>query len=100
MTSRISVLIPLLACVAASHAVAGTPADRLDVVGIRTGMTEAEVMAALKAHNPGLQLKRTMGFYTYRDGVTTHRTPEYLRILQALPRDPLTEPGRAEWVSS
>lgn len=77
------ILLAALVC-SAGAAVAGTASERFEIAGLRTGMTEAQVVAALKAHNPALQLQRTMGFYNYRDGVNSHRSPEYLSILIAV----------------
>jgi hypothetical protein len=83
----------LLGLVAASSH-AGTASDRFEIAGLRTGMTETEVVAALKAHDAGLQLQRTLGHFTYRDGVTTHRSPDYLSMIFAAPRDTVAHPER------
>lgn len=86
-----------LACLLAlgtATARAGTATDRFEIAGIRTGMTEAEVVAALKAHDATLQLQRTLAHYTYRDGVTSHRSPEYLSQIFAAPRDTVAHPER------
>ncbi|MDR2195897.1 MAG: hypothetical protein LBE50_04760 [Gallionellaceae bacterium] len=68
-------------CFAFALAMASVPAaaqSAFDVVGIRPGMTEAEAMAALKAHRPGMQVQKRNMRYDFRDGVQTHYTAEFL----------------------
>ncbi len=50
----------------------------MDIAGIRIGMTEAEVVKALKAFDAGAQVKRNMASYPYFDGVNSLQTPEFL----------------------
>lgn len=54
-----------------------------DVVGLRFGMDEAQVRAALKAHVPNAFMMETKGSYRYRDGSAQHETPPYLSKLTA-----------------
>lgn len=55
-----------------------------DVVGLRTGMSEAEAMAALSAHRQGAQVyKRTMS-HTFNDGVQQRNTPSFLHELRVV----------------
>ncbi len=58
----------------------------LDVAGIKLGMTEAQVRAALQAFDPDLKITTTQGFFNYSDGVDhTLKTPEFLDKLEATP---------------
>lgn len=55
-----------------------------DIVGIKLGMTEAEVRGALKAFDPGLKLTSVMSVFNYSDGVNhILKTPEFLDRLKA-----------------
>jgi hypothetical protein len=57
----------------------GASADKLDLVGIRLGMTEAEVAGAIKAFDPAAkQTSRRMAHYPYSDGVSGFQTPAFL----------------------
>ena len=59
------------------------PIERMDVVGIRLGMTEAEVMRALKAFSPKMQsANRRLEQFTYSDGVNGFDTPAFLSELE------------------
>lgn len=70
-------LAPLLT-VLALQAQPATANPAWDVVGIRPGMSETQVMAALSAHRAGAQVhKRTMSF-TFSDGVQQINTASFL----------------------
>jgi hypothetical protein len=54
-----------------------------EIAGIRLGMTEAEVRAALKAFDPGLKITPVRGVFNYSDGVNPIlKTPEFLDRLE------------------
>lgn len=54
-------------------------AEKLDIVGIKLGMTEAEVANAIKAFDGrARQVSRRMAHYPYSDGVTGFQTPAFL----------------------
>jgi hypothetical protein len=62
----------------------GTAPEKLDVVGIRLGMTEAEVRGALKAFDPELKIAAVTGVFNYSDGVNhALKTPGFLDRLEA-----------------
>jgi len=68
---------------AASAQTQGVSADKLDITGIRLGMTEAEVTRAIKAFDPNAQLvNKRMAHYPYSDGVTGFQTPAFLDELE------------------
>lgn len=69
----------LMACVMTVASVLPAAAQStFDVVGVRPGMTEAEVMSALTAHRPGMRVsKRSMSF-SFRDGVQQINTESFL----------------------
>ncbi|MBN9373400.1 hypothetical protein JNX00_05550 [Hydrogenophaga sp. YM1] len=49
-----------------------------DIVGLRPGMSEAEAMAALTAHRPGMRVQKRNMTYNYSDGVQQLNTPPFL----------------------
>jgi hypothetical protein len=58
-------------------------ADKADIVGLRLGMTEAEVMAALKAFDSRVQVaQKRMARYRYSDGINGLQTPPFLDELE------------------
>ncbi len=60
-----------------------TAKDKLDVAGIRIGMTEAETMNALKAFDPSTKVtRRSTATFSYSDGVNIKETPEFLDLLE------------------
>ncbi len=68
---------------AASAQTQGVSADKLDITGIKLGMTEAEVMRAVKAFDANAQLvNKRMAHYPYSDGVTGFQTPAFLNELE------------------
>jgi hypothetical protein len=62
----------------------GTAPEKLDVAGIRLGMTEGEVRGALKAFDPELKVAAVTGVFNYSDGVNhALKTPGFLDRLEA-----------------
>lgn len=55
-----------------------TPAAKLDVAGVRIGMSEAEVVKAVQAFDAGAKVKRTLASFSYYDGVNSLQSPEFL----------------------
>ncbi|QHE84888.1 hypothetical protein [Hydrogenophaga sp. BPS33] len=54
-------------------------ANKLDIVGVKLGMTEAEVTSAIKAFDAGAkQVSRRMAHFPYSDGVNGFQTPAFL----------------------
>ncbi|MBL0943624.1 MAG: hypothetical protein IBJ04_04795 [Hydrogenophaga sp.] len=49
-----------------------------DIVGLRPGMTEAEAMAVLNTHRPGMRVQKRSMTYNYSDGVQQLNTPPFL----------------------
>lgn len=60
-----------------------TPEDKLDIAGIRIGMTEAEARAALAAFDPELEIIPVIAVFDYSDGVNFLKSPEFLDRLEA-----------------
>ena len=55
-----------LACLTPALAqTASTPAAKMDIAGVRIGMTEAEARAALTAFDPSMRIIRTTTRYNY-----------------------------------
>ncbi len=72
----------LFGLVASAHAQT-LAASKMDITGIRLGMSEAEVMGAIKAFDPKAQVtSRRMAHYPYSDGVTGFQTPAFLDELE------------------
>lgn len=62
----------------------GIPEDRMDIAGIRVGMTEAEARAALAAFDATLEVVDVWAEFNYDDGVSyTLKSPEFLDRLEA-----------------
>ncbi len=58
-------------------------ADKTDIVGIKLGMTEAEVTTAIKAFDAGAkQVSRRMAHFAYSDGANGFQTPAFLDELE------------------
>lgn len=53
-------------------------AQQFDIVGLKLGMTEPEVIAAIKAHDPTLKIESTQNTYSYSDGVQQFQTAPFL----------------------
>lgn len=53
-----------------------------DMVGVRLGMTEAEVKAAFVAYDPKGKIIASNSSFNYSDGVQSHRTPAFLDSLE------------------
>lgn len=67
------------AFVAPALAQTATPLSKMDIAGVRIGMTEAEVVKAIQAFDPGAKLSsRSMAYVPYFDGVNHLQTPEFL----------------------
>lgn len=60
----------------------GTPEDKLDIAGIRIGMTEAEVRAALQVFDDTLRIVPVMATFNFSDGVNMLNSPEFLDRLE------------------
>ena len=58
------------------------PDAKLDIAGVRIGMTEAEVRAALTAFDPSLTVTAVASVFNYRDGVNMLQSPEFLDRLE------------------
>lgn len=54
-----------------------------DIVGLRLGMTESEVVAAIKAHDPKLKVITVQSAYSYSDGMQQLQTPPFLSRIEA-----------------
>lgn len=54
-----------------------------DIVGLRLGMTESEVTAAIKAHDPKLKLTSIQSAFNYSDGMQQLKTPAFLSRIEA-----------------
>lgn len=52
--------------------------QQFDIVGLKLGMTEPEVIAAIKAHDPTLKIESQQSTYTYSDGVQQFQTAPFL----------------------
>lgn len=57
--------------------------DAFDIVGLRLGMTEDEVMAALEAYNPDMNYTIVESYYSYSDGVEYFQTENFLAEIHA-----------------
>lgn len=67
---------------AGAHA-QGLPVEKMDVAGIRIGMTEAEVMKALKTFDAGARVvRREVASFPYSDGVNILNSPDFLDMLE------------------
>lgn len=56
-----------------------------DVAGLKLGMTEPQVIAALKAYDSSLKISSLYGYFSYFDGVNHGvRTPEFLDRIETL----------------
>ncbi|MEX6725660.1 hypothetical protein ABU113_14380 [Sphingosinicellaceae bacterium M-36] len=67
---------------------AATPAARMDIAGVRIGMTEAQTRAALTAFDPGMRIIRVTSRYNYAAGEGRPEnlsTPEFLDRLEVQP---------------
>lgn len=58
-------------------------AQQFDILGLKLGMTEPEVIAALKAHDPAFKIESIQSTYTYSDGVQQSQTVPFLSRIQA-----------------
>lgn len=72
-----------LLSVSASAQAQNAPTDKMEVAGLRLGMTEAEATQAIRAFDAKAQLtNRRLSHYAYSDGVTGHQTPAFLSELE------------------
>ncbi len=82
MNVVISVLLCTLVAVPAWSE--GIREDQMDIAGIRIGMTEAEVRAALASFDPQLEIADIWAAFNYSDGVNhVLKSPEFLDRLEA-----------------
>jgi hypothetical protein len=85
---HMKILLSILASAAvalsalASPPAQGAPEEKLDIAGVRIGMTEAEARAALVAFDPGLDISPVMAVFNYSDGVNQLNSPEFLDRLE------------------
>lgn len=78
-----ALMLGVVSGVAAPAQTQGVSAEKLDITGIKLGMTEAEVMRAIKAFDANAQLvNKRMAHYPYTDGVTGFQTPAFLDELE------------------
>lgn len=83
MKAIAAVALATLVGVAASAKAQAISAGKMDITGIRLGMTEAEVAGAIRAFDPKAQLKsRRLAHYPYSDGVNGFQTPAFLDELE------------------
>lgn len=79
----IGIVSAALLSVAASAHAQGVQFNNLDITGIKLGMTEAEVMRAVKAADPTARvMNRIVSYYPYSDGVKGFQTSEFLSELE------------------
>lgn len=79
MKSLAALVVATLAWSAPAWAQTTTPLSRMDIAGVRIGMTEAEVVKAIQAFDPGAKMSsRSMAYIPYFDGVNHLQTPEFL----------------------
>lgn len=58
---------------------AATPLAKMNIAGVRIGMTEAEVVKAVQAFDVSAKIsKRSVASFPYFDGVNSLQTPEFL----------------------
>lgn len=70
-----------LLAVLSSAALAQQPA--FDIVGLKLGMTESEVLAAIKAHDPKLKVFSVQSAFGYSDGMQQLKTAPFLSRIEA-----------------
>lgn len=58
-------------------------AEQFDIVGLKPGMTEPEVIAAIKAHDPTMKITSFQSQYNYSDGVQSFQTAPFLSKIEA-----------------
>ncbi|MGQ3054583.1 MAG: hypothetical protein ACT6S0_22595 [Roseateles sp.] len=79
ISSRATAAAVLVLCTAASPSLA---APDWDMAGVKLGMTEAEVKAALVAYDPKGKISASNSSYNYSDGLNSHRTPAFLSSME------------------
>ncbi|MCW5623386.1 MAG: hypothetical protein KIT73_01540 [Burkholderiales bacterium] len=82
--------------VAAAVLSLGTGAARaqqpsFDIVGLKLGMTESEVIAALKAHDATLKIQSIQSAYGYTDGVSSFQTEPFLSRVEGHAAKPTSQ---------
>lgn len=56
-----------------------TPLSKMDIAGVRIGMTEAEVVKAVQAFDSSAEMtSRSVAYFPYFDGINDLQTPEFL----------------------
>jgi hypothetical protein len=83
----------------ALFALPGLAAPDWDIVGIRLGMTEAQVMEALEAFEPNAQITVSNAVFSYHDGVAYFETPDFLNNVRARVGEPSLGLGITVWFS-
>lgn len=68
----------LLAVAAVGASLPATAAPEWDLLGVKLGMTEAEVRAAFQAYDPKAKVSAIHASIPYSDGLNNHRTPPFL----------------------
>jgi|ADGO01.1.fsa_nt_gi hypothetical protein len=72
----------LLAIVAVSASLPAAAAPEWDLLGVKLGMTEAEVRAAFQAYDPKAKVTAMNAALWYSDGLNNHKTEPFLDELQ------------------
>lgn len=89
MRYRFTLALASLACAVPALAQgASTPTEKMDIAGVRIGMTEAEARSALTAFDASMRIIRTTSRYNYSAGEgrpDTLSTPEFLDRLEVQP---------------
>ncbi len=75
--ARIAMALSLFACAAPGFA-----APDWDMMGIKLGMTEAQVKAALQAYDPKGKIIASNSSFSYSDKVNQFRTPTFLNSME------------------
>ncbi len=74
----------VLLAMAAVQCLPAAAQPSFDIVGLRPGMSEAEAMAVLQAHRPGVRVQKRNMTYNYSDGVQQLNTQPFLYELWAI----------------
>lgn len=74
--------VALAALTPAFAQTAFTPAAKMDIAGVRIGMTEAEARATFRALDPSMRMIRSKTHYRYSpgEGRPEQSTPEFLTV--------------------
>jgi hypothetical protein len=77
----------------------GFAAPDWDIIGIKIGMTEAQVREALMAFDPKAKITAYNATFSYHDGVSHHQTPEFLNTIEMRVGEPSLGNGIKAWFS-